>query len=185
MGLRGLCRSSHSLLEPLRIILAQLKETPLLQQAHRMNLAERSLQKYFQRGFGPTSGQYFGTTLFFLSSVSLMGHLCPTHFITSCIHPREPSWVSSDTLREPQKQLHEGDTRDEAKRVTKWKFYFLLEEPSQGGLVCPPRLAGMSAHLAPSYRPAQLESFKLKTMGQPAHWSHSQNNPIGVREKNT
>jgi len=122
MGFRSLCRSSHCLLEPLRIILAQLKETPLLQQAHRRNLAEGSLQKYFQQDFGSTSGQYFGTILVFLPLISLMGHFCPIHLRTSCIHPRRPF---SESLQTPSLSLrnnkHQGQARDEAKTVTRWK----------------------------------------------------------------
>lgn len=83
MGFRGVCRSRHSVLEPLRITLTQLKETLLLPLAHRMNPAERRSQKHWQRDFGFTSGQYWGTTLGLLALVSVMGHLLTIHLRTS------------------------------------------------------------------------------------------------------
>lgn len=123
MGFRGVCRSHHSVLEPLRITLTQLKETLLLPLAHRMNPAERRSQKHWQRDFGFTSGQYLGTTLGLLPLVSVMGHLLTIHLRTSCTHPRPSPELPSPSLRT---KLLEGEVRDEVETLSR---NFSFKEP--------------------------------------------------------
>lgn len=51
---------------------------------------------------------------------------------------------------------------------------------------CPPGCAGRHKCLSHTkLRASTVKGFKLNTKGRPAHWSRSQNNPIGIREKNT
>lgn len=51
---------------------------------------------------------------------------------------------------------------------------------------CLPQLTGRHERPPHAKLPAsKIKSFKLNTNGQPALWSHSQNNPIGIREKKT
>lgn len=51
---------------------------------------------------------------------------------------------------------------------------------------CPPASAGRHERSSHSeLRASTVKSYKLNTKGQPAHWSRSQNNPIGIGEQNT
>lgn len=114
-GVRGLCRSSHSALEPLRITFTQLKET-LLPLAHRINPARRSSHKHLQRDFGFTSGQYFVTTLGLLPLIRVMGCLLTIHLRTSCTQPGPPPELQpSPSLRT---KLDKGEVRDQVENNT-------------------------------------------------------------------
>lgn len=114
-GVRGLCRSSHSALEPLSTTFPQLNKSLLLPLAHRMNPAGRGSQKHLLRDFGFTSGQCFGTTLGLLPLIRVMGHLLPIHLRTSCTHPGPSPELPSPSLRT---KLHKGEGRDRVESNT-------------------------------------------------------------------
>lgn len=115
MGFRGVCRSRHSVLEPLRITLTQLKETLLLPLAHRMNPAERRSQKTLAEGFWFHFRPVFGYNPGAFTPGKCHG-ASPYHPPQNFLHPPRPSpELPSPSLRT---KLLEGEVRDEVERDT-------------------------------------------------------------------